>query len=314
LRLFAGKGDGLSDAGYGPAMSLSLPHHPVFEAFTPFRGEPEGMATDALGARTRPHFIAAETPPPGAIQTYWPAPCEEYFEWIDLLEAVRAARGGFTMLELGAGFGRWACRGALAARALGIGPIRLGLAEADAQHAQWLVQHMADNAIGTDEYRLYEAAVTDRAGTINFFVSTPDVDGIWYGQSACDDEIDGLPVVRDYFGKPVVRTPEGAELVQVPQIPLSAVLADFDFIDFADLDLQGSEADAVEEALAPLAAKVRRLHIGTHRPGVERRLRELLGSAGWTLVRDYGCQSDNDTEYGRFAFNDGVQTWLNPRL
>jgi len=294
-------------------MSDVLSHHPVFAAFTPFCGDPQGAVICALGTRTRPHFIAAEPPPAGVVQTNWPTPCEEYFEWIDLLEAVRAARGSFTMLELGAGYGRWTARGAQAARSLGITRLNLGLAEAEPQHAEWLRQHMADNDIGTDDYRLYEAAVTDRVGEIDFYISTPDVDGLWYGQSVCSDDL-SRQVVGTYFGRPVIQAPGGERLVPTPQIPLSAVLADYDFVDFADLDLQGCEADAVADALEPLSAKVRRLHVGTHGSHIESRLRVLLSEAGWTCIRDYGCQRENDTEFGRHMFNDGVQTWLNPRL
>lgn len=40
------------------------------------------------------------------VTTTLPAFDEEYFEWIDLLEAVTEATGEFTMIELGAGWGR----------------------------------------------------------------------------------------------------------------------------------------------------------------------------------------------------------------
>ena len=289
-------------------------HHPVFDAFTPYGGDPDGAVVCALGSRTRPHVIGAAPPAPGPVQTAWPAPCEEYFEWIDLLEAVCAARGRFTMIELGAGFGRWTARGALAARSRGITRLALGLAEAEPQHALWLRQHMADNGIGPEEYRLYEAAVGDRDGEVDFYVSTPDVEGLWYGQSVCGDNLNGLPQVGTYFGRPVVQTPTGERLARTPQISLGAILADYDLIDFADLDLQGAEADAIASALEPLTAKVRRLHIGTHGAQIEARLRRLLGGAGWQCLRDYPCQSENDTDYGRHLFNDGVQTWINPRL
>ena len=36
----------------------------------------------------------------------------EYFEWLDLLHAVQDARDRFVMVELGAGYGRWAVRAA----------------------------------------------------------------------------------------------------------------------------------------------------------------------------------------------------------
>ena len=46
-----------------------------------------------------------------AVDGQWQLPIppidEEYFEWVDLLESVRDARGAYTMMELGAGYGRW---------------------------------------------------------------------------------------------------------------------------------------------------------------------------------------------------------------
>jgi hypothetical protein len=45
----------------------------------------------------------------------------EYFEWVDLLQAVKEAENTFTIVEVGAGYGRWSSRAALAARQLGKG-------------------------------------------------------------------------------------------------------------------------------------------------------------------------------------------------
>ena len=44
----------------------------------------------------------------------YPSFNEEYFEWVDVLEAVVARAGMFTMLELGAGWGRWLANAAAA--------------------------------------------------------------------------------------------------------------------------------------------------------------------------------------------------------
>jgi hypothetical protein len=46
-------------------------------------------------------------------------PCknsEDYFEWIDLLTAIDRAGTQFTMIELGAGYGRWIANAAAAMR------------------------------------------------------------------------------------------------------------------------------------------------------------------------------------------------------
>ncbi len=289
-------------------------HHPVFEAFQAFQGDPHGAVVCALGSLTRPHFIGVEPPPPGPVTAQWPEPSEEYFEWIDILEAVRAAGDRFTMLELGAGYGRWTSRAALAARSRGIVDLRLGLAEAEPEHAQWLRQHMADNGVTPDQYRLYPVAVAADDGEAVFCVDAPDVPEAWYGQSIVGGGLGDFPVVGEHFGRPVTEFPGGARVIVVPQMALATLLADYDLIDLIDFDLQGAEADAIASALLPLGAKVRRMHIGTHGADIEARLREMLPAAGWTCLRDYPCGTASDTDFGRYDFNDGVQTWVNPRL
>lgn len=62
---------------------------------------------------------------------------EEYFEWIDLLEAVAAAKDRFTMLELGAGFGRWTARAAAAAKQRDLSYSLIAV-EAEPTHFDWM--------------------------------------------------------------------------------------------------------------------------------------------------------------------------------
>ena len=48
--------------------------------------------------------------------------------------------------------------------------------------------------------------------------------------------------------------------------------------------------------------------------GIERRLRQLFTSLGWENVNDYASGTSADTPWGKTEFQDGVQTWLNPRF
>ena len=67
-----------------------------------------GMTANWLGTVTRSLYNNGNSAPTGKILTpYIPSVGEEYFEWIDLLESVLAADDKFTMVELGAGWGRW---------------------------------------------------------------------------------------------------------------------------------------------------------------------------------------------------------------
>ena len=53
--------------------------------------------------------------PQGVVEPDLPRFDEEYFEWVDVLESVLLTTERFTMIELGAGWGRWLARGAAAA-------------------------------------------------------------------------------------------------------------------------------------------------------------------------------------------------------
>lgn len=251
----------------------------------------------------------------GTEEAEWPPSTdnEELFEWFDLLEAVESAGSTFTMLELGAGFGRWSVRGALAAKERGK-KIRLGLAEAEPKHVELIHEHLLKNGITTEEYRVYEAAIGGAKAERVFCVHYPTAGPNWFGQFIPNWDVGDAPVVGEYHGRPLLDIEDGRRAIRVSQIPLSTVLADYEMIDLADMDLQEAEGDAIEEAIVPLTDKVRRLHIGTHGKDIERRLRNVLSAHGWTCLRDYSVAQENDTPWGRIAFCDGVQSWINPRL
>jgi len=290
-------------------------HHYIFERFAAFEGEaPADVHVCYIGDRVRAQFV--DWPLIRTDTTVWPrlpAYDEEYFEWIDLLEAVDAAGPVFTMLELGAGFGRWSARGALAARQRGK-TVRLGLAEAEPKHLEWLKQHLADNNVSPGDYQVHAAAIAGTRGQATFAVGKITNAGEeWFGQAVVDIESAGRPAAGDYYGRPLLDLGGGMTAITVPQAPLSDVLADYGMIDLADFDLQGSEADAIEEAIRPLTRQVRRVHIGTHGKDIEVRLRRVLQAAGWVCLRDYSVGRQNDTAFGRITFVDGVQSWINPR-
>ena len=91
-------------------------HHPVFSNFAPYAGSIEqGFQIDFVGAKTRCEFQSgAVVMPTHTVQTQYAPIDEEYFEWIDILESVISAKQSYTIIELGAGYGRWAVRAACA--------------------------------------------------------------------------------------------------------------------------------------------------------------------------------------------------------
>lgn len=313
----------LAAQGWLPPYGVPV-HHPVLAAFPPGTVADDGVDTDYLGLRTQAEMLPAywrSSSVAGAVA--YPAFDEEYFEWLDVLEAAdeaaRSGANGFTMIEVGAGFARWAARGWAAARRRGLSA-RIGVVEAEPQHMAWARSHLAFNGIPAADVAFFEEAVAEEAGETVFLVEMPagregNSPRDWYGQAmAWDDPARGQATARSYFGRELVAMPGGWHGVRVKVAKLSGMLAQFGRIDLVDFDIQGAETEAIREALGPLTAQVRRLHIGTHSREIDAELPVLLGGAGWQCVRAWPCLRWNRTEFGWIRFNDGVQTWVNPSL
>lgn len=287
-----------------------MEHHPIFERFTPYSGpSPAGEHLDFIGARFRGEWSGNRSIEGcDAITAALPTLNEEYFEWCDLLEAVDAAEGAFTMVELGAGYGRWGIRGARAAQQRGLAT-RLIFVEAEPQHAAWIREALAINAI---EGEVIEAAIAYDGQPVPFAVNSATYNAEnWYGQARVGDV--GEETADSYFGRKLYRSgPYGQ--IMAPAMTLEDVLADLDFVDLVDSDLQGAEREMILNSMPIINERVRRMHIGTHSDEIEEICRKAFTAAGWRNVWDFGLQADRDTPYGPSWFGDGVSSWINPRL
>jgi hypothetical protein len=287
-----------------------MQQHPIFSQYRAYRGpQPVNTATDFLGVQNRLEWYAKDRWEANDDCTpALPSLDEEYFEWIDLLEAVAAASGTFTMLELGAGFGRWGLRGARAAQQLGL-RTDIVFVEAEPQHAAWLREAMEINGITG---RLIEAALAYDGKPVPFLVGGGGYDAVnWYGQAimwAAES-----PTGREYAGKPTYRCGD-YEVILAPAVTLEEVISDLPLVDFLDADLQAAELEMVQNSMAVMNERVRRVHIGTHSPEIEAALRDAFGAAGWRKVWDFAYHTTSETPYGACPFNDGVSAWINPRL
>lgn len=296
-----------------------MTHHPVFDKFSPYSGPvPEGCQTDFIGAHTRCKFVAATTPSPSEVQMVCPPVDEEYFEWIDILESVSLARDRYIMLELGAGYGRWAVRAASAVRQRGIRECHLVAVEPEPVHFAWLKQHFCDNGLDPAKHTLVHGAVSDQPGKTLFYFrmsGKQDRADEWYGQfiTRSKDKIRAKSE-ETYAGSPVFEHKSGWKSIEVQAVTLAGLLRDLDCVDLIDMDVQHEELKLVQSAIDDLDRKVRRLHIGTHARRLEKELKETLGSHGWMCHFDYPCGSTTDTAFGPVHFGDGVQSWTNPRI
>jgi FkbM family methyltransferase len=297
-----------------------MTNHPIFEKFSPYSGPvPEGCQIDYIGTNTRCEFVATTTPSPSEVQMACPPVDEEYFEWVDILESVSRAHDRYTMLELGAGYGRWAVRAATALRQRGIQKCHLVAVEGEPLHFKWLQQHFRQNGLQPAEHTLVQAVVSDQPGTTLFYIGMPnggeDRADQWYGQAIAGSYEKPRNKAQElYEGLPVVELKSGWKSIEVQAVTLGNLLRNLDRVDLIDMDVQGEELKIVRSAIDELDRKVCRLHIGTHNPEVEKGLKETLRSHGWNCHFDYPCNSTTETRFGPVSFGDGVQSWTNPRM
>lgn len=294
--------------------------HRVFSEFPAPAITDQSFDTDFLGMRTRPEMLPPHWASPrfGARPPHPPFD-EEYLEWIDVLEAVCEAENTFTMLEVGAGYARWSARGWAAARRRGL-QVRLGIVEAEPQHVAWANAHLAFNSVPSSDIRIFQVAVGEARGKTIFVVEMPpgrtgNNPKDWYGQAlAWTEQSQFAPTKRQYYGRPLLELPDSWGGIEVEIVPLNEILANYEFLDLVDFDIQGAEDKVIQSSIDVLTQKARRLHIGTHSREIDATLMRTLSAADWTCLRAYPCLRWNRTEFGWIEFNDGVQTWINPAL
>ncbi len=264
------------------------------------------------------------------VTTQCPNFDEEYFEWIDLLEAVTSARGRFSMIELGAGWGRWLVNAVAALRQYNRDlPYELIGVEPEPTHFQYMKMHFMDNDIDPGRHQLIQAAVTDKGREVWFYIGRPDQ---WYGQAIAPEpdfvpesfpqwirKVGRLQWIRKagrlFMGRFVNQGMIGNEQVKkVKAVNLNELLETLDRVDLIDLDVQGAELIVLKAAAEQVDRKVKRVHIGTHGTEIEAGLRKLFSDLGWKGVHDYPLGSESVTPWGAIKFQDGVQSWINSKL
>ncbi len=261
---------------------------------------PAGCFAEPLGVVTRAAYCNMTLADDPALRvTAWPPGVDEEFpEWLDLLEAVRDAGETFTMVELGAGFGRWIARAGVACRRRGVRDVQLVGVEAEAAHFDMMRQHLGDNGLLGPGTTLRCAAVDVEPGRVPFHMGRS---AEWYGQA----------IARGHSAGPSAAYPD-AWIEEVEAISLEQVLGDLEHVNLLDLDVQGVEAEVLGSVRGLLDRKVGRVHIGTHSTAIEAELRELYNALGWRCRHDYACGETLATPWGEVSFGDGVQSWINP--
>jgi FkbM family methyltransferase len=274
--------------------------HPLFSHFRPFRGQvPDGFEAWFFGVLVRDWLFTGVSKKlrGGTISVGYPPLNREYLEWIALMAAVVSAQSHFTMVEVGAGWGRWLVAAAKLASARGI-PFTLGGIEADPDHFRWMRQAFLDNKLDPANHMLISEAVAPEQGKA-LFLRHKHAE-LNYGQHLVD-----RTEMKFWKSQP------GWAVVEVQAQTLSQVLSRLDGIDLLSVDVSGSELEILRSCL-PELEKVRVLQLSINSVKADQELTRLLKKQGWLNKFHYPMQQESLTPYGTVEFAEGLQTWLNP--
>ena len=242
--------------------------------------------TNFLGVKTEEAFYPgildgkAGTIEPVPIPANWHA---DTAEWAAVLRSVDLARDTFTIAELGCGSGCWINNAGMAARNAGLVPRLIGV-EGDEGHIAFARRACATNGFQPGQVTLYRGIAAARPGFALF--PRQDAPGVLWG-------------LEPVFGASEMERREAVtsgRFDELRMIPLAEVIGDAPTLDLLHVDIQGGEADLVEQTADLLADRVAYVFIGTHSRVIER-----------PAIVDL-------TENGLVTLVDGVQGWRNMRL
>jgi FkbM family methyltransferase len=276
-------------------------HHRLLSRFRTFHGDlPPGFEAWFFGVKVRDWLFTGVSKQlkGGHVAVGLPPVNSEYFEWIGLMAALLSADSHFTMVELGAGWGRWLVAAARLADQRQL-PFTLVGVEADPAHFQWMRDVFSDNGLDPDAHRLLPVAVAPETGS-TFFRSHADP-AAQYGQR-----------IVSRSERRLWRQQPGCRTIQVESQTLERILQPLDRVDLLSVDIQGAELDVLTPAMPVLRQKVRVLQVSTHGSQIDAGLNSVLKSHAWSNIFCFPAQTEARTPHGPVRFDEGLQTWLNP--
>ncbi len=207
------------------------------------------------------------------------------FKNLDILESVLSAREEFSMLDVGAGYGRDTVAANAMVRALGRPlNLRLTAVEPDPMYHRFLTEHLEHNCVPC---RTISCAVSDHEGSEGFLGLVPTPEGA-PSQTAN----------KNYF---LVRT-----------TALDTLLEDSEYVDLVVLNIRHAEGRVVP-ASSLLTEKVRKVHVHVHSEQTGMHVRTRFDHLNWINVWDFPPATIVQTRFGPVGFYEGVQTWINPK-
>ena len=238
---------------------------------------------------------------------------EDYYEYIDLLEAVDRARDGrFVMVEVGAGYGRWMLNAAYAARrhkSNTYSSIDLIGFEFDPDRAKSLVMLMRES--GIESYRLVEkVVVASEVHMQGIFIdcAVHKTDSSKFGGMIIDPKLDLLS------GRTPMAATEWMGIEKMASCDLEHELMDFKVVDYMSFDVQNAEISIIPSYIDYLTRHVKMVHCGTHSRLADATVADCFVSAGWKPRWQYLWRSNGSIEHGFVYFRDGIQSYENPTI
>ncbi|ARV24656.1 class I SAM-dependent methyltransferase [Xanthomonas citri pv. glycines] len=262
-----------------------------------------GVLTNFLGVAIDPKFFPSVLSERGGEVEGIPIPANwhaDIAEWGAALRAVDLSQGSFTVIELGCGWGCWLNNTGVAARALGRDVRVIGI-EADAHHLQFAEEALTMNGFLPEQISLMRGIAASRAGTALF--PKQDLPGASWGNEP----------IFDASEQQCETLLSGGMFDRVTMVPLEALIGDQPRIDLLHIDIQGGEADLVEQSLDLLGRSVAYMVIGTHSKQIEGRLYDALLQAGWALEMERAAIFTLIAGKPEIRV-DGVQGWRNLKL
>jgi len=244
---------------------------------------------------------------------------EEYFEWLSLIDSILKAKNEFTMIELGAGHGRWGAISHKITKFFNLNP-KIKFCEADPQKVKMLRENLQFNNIKEDDYFIFNNAISSEKKEINFYIGMPQINNeenptLWYGQSISKDYEQQEKVSKNqYFGHDVIEFKSKWRAIKISTISLEDMLQRDETVDLVDMDIQGAELEVIENSIEIINKKVKKLHISTHSRENDKKIKAILAKNKWRKNFAFKCFSLNLTKNGIILFNDGHQSWDNTKI
>ncbi|WP_284948085.1 class I SAM-dependent methyltransferase [Acidisoma cladoniae] len=263
----------------------------------------QGHLTNFLGVLIDPKFFPtildgkAGTVEAIPIPANWHA---DIAEWGAALRAVDLARGTFTVLELGCGWGCWMINSGVAARRAGLDVHVIGV-EGDAGHIAFATEACATNGFAPNQITLRRGIAAPENGMALF--PRQGQAGVSWG-------------LEPIFGATEEQRREAAasgNYDELPMIALRELAGARERFDLVHIDIQGGEADFIAGCLPAMNDRVAYLLVGTHSRQLEGRIMDTLLPAGWILEIERPAIFALGADGPRITV-DGVQGWRNPRL